>query len=432
MKLELVETVFSLMTLVPIIVVFMASSGASPLAAVSLPCMTALTSFIYFYLMPVIALAAGDNGFFGIYITTLDWTHAAAALYVMGAAAAFFVHRRVLSVNPAAQRPTEGDMALPIFLGIWVLAIGGVVFQAATGRLNLFGAQDYNSVDPEGVARFAFVDQAYNMMVPLALVALLRDRFSLRSTLLLLVVLAVFLQAGFRFRIMILLAGVATSYALTHGLRFGFTKTALGTVVALIIVNVIGTIRQYGLGVNLSNLNTANFDSMMSSFGGEFGTVYVLNYTAENPLPAMVTFEPWIVGFARLVPSFLWPDKPTGEYLHYFIAGTTVGNADKAGVAAPQHVEMLLQFGWVGLPVLAFLYFSLAGFMVSRLLRLGREARIAGCALVPAYFGYYMQTRGYFFQIFADGIFIFMPLFLVHLWDKRPAKTASRLLHRKS
>ena len=49
----------------------------------------------------------------------------------------------------------------------------------------------------------------------------------------------------------------------------------------------------------------------MSSFSGEAGIVYTLGYIADHPLPNLVMFEPWTVGFARLIPSFIWTDKPT-------------------------------------------------------------------------------------------------------------------------
>ena len=41
---------------------------------------------------------------------------------------------------------------------------------------------------------------------------------------------------------------------------------------------------------------------------------------------------------------------------------------------------------------------------------------VAGCSLAPVFFGFYMQTSGYFFQILSDGLFIFGPIFLVHVF----------------
>ncbi|MEQ1697188.1 MAG: hypothetical protein ABL901_15245 [Hyphomicrobiaceae bacterium] len=414
MKFDLMESTFSLFTLVPLIFIFSASAKSSPYGSVSLPCITMLTSFIYFYLMPVLTLAAGDDGFFGMYILTLEKTHFVVALYVIGAGVAFLANWRVLSVDPSLRRDQDREIPNLILGMFWSVAVLGIVVQMATGRLNLTGAEDYQQISAEGISQFAFLAQTYNFMVPLTLVALIRERFSTRSLLFLMVVLVIFLQAGFRFRIMIMLAAIVTAYALMHRKRIGLLVTLGGVVIALALVNVIGAIRRYGSGVDLDNLNNIKSDSLFSSFGGELGIVYVLNYTAENPLPELVTFDPWLVGVARLIPSFIWSDKPSADYLRNFIAGTTIVNADKAGIAAPQHVEMLYQFGWFGLPILAFLYFGLACLIVGRLLNTTRETRIAGCALAPAFFGYYMQTRGYFFQVFSDGLFMFGPLFLLN------------------
>jgi hypothetical protein len=414
-----VNTTIGIVTLLPMIAIFLMGERLSPLGAMSLPCLTMLTSFIYFYLMPVVALAGGDNGFFGMYVTDLFWTHIAVLLYAVGAGAAFVANQRKLNFNPANFYPWDRDLNRRIYLGLWGLAALGVLTQSALGKLNLFGVENYE-VATENITQFAFVTQAYNMMLPLALIFFLRNNFKLSSLLVFVFVMAVFLQAGFRFRIMILLAATVTAFALTRSIKLRTIYAIAGIIVALVLVNVIGAVRRYGQGIDLSNLSSKNLD-VMSDFGGEFGTVYVLNYIADNPLPSPVTIEPWVVAFARLVPSFLWPEKPTADYTQYFISGATVGSADMAGIAAPQHVEMLLQFGWFGMVPLAFLYFSIAALLVYNLSCLGREARIAGCSMVPSYFGFYMQSRGYFFQIFADALFTFGPLFVMHIATRLPA-----------
>jgi len=63
---------------------------------------------------------------------------------------------------------------------------------------------------------------------------------------------------------------------------------------------------------------------------------------------------------------------------------------------------------------MAFCYFWIAGWLIRRVAFTGREVRLAGCTLIPFYFGYYMQTRGYFFQAFADGLFILGPMFILN------------------
>lgn len=436
MELNLVNIPIGLLTLVPLVLIFFGCARRLPLGALSLPCMMVLTSFIYFYLMPVFARAAGDTGFFGMYLDSLGWAHFAVLLYVLGALVAFLVHWRVLSVHPGAPRRNERQIAKPVFYALWGVVAAGVAFQILSGKLNLTGAGNYQFAT-DRIREFAFVTQAYNMMVPLTLILLIRNNFKLWSLVFAAVVVVVFLQIGFRFRVMIFLTAAVVSFAIARNIKIRVAYALGGAVVALYLANLIGSLRRYGRGLDLSQVDQVAQIGPFTSFGGEIGIVYVLAYTAENPLPNLAMFEPWLVGVARLVPSFLWPDKPTAGYMRHFIAGAQT-NAEGAGVAASQHVEMLLQFGWISLPILAFFYFTIATSLIGRLHRLGREARIAGCAIVPAFFGFYMQTRGYFFQIFADSLFFFgplflvhMPLFLVHIWERRSRRALSARLPRQ-
>jgi hypothetical protein len=199
-------------------------------------------------------------------------------------------------------------------------------------------------------------------------------------------------------------------------------------VVGLLLVIVIGAVRQYGQGIDLSGLTSERFESAAGGFAGEFGIVYVFDYIAANVLPPPNWVEPWVVAVARLVPGFLWPDKPVAEYMTRFISGATLPYADKAGLAAPQHVEILLQFGWWGLLPMAFGYFWIAGWLVRRVAFTSREVRLAGCTLIPLFFGYYMQTRGYFFQIFSGALFTLGPLFILSGRSRQPPakQTGSR------
>ena len=206
------------------------------------------------------------------------------------------------------------------------------------------------------------------------------------------------------------LAAAVGSYASLHGMKIGMIRGVLGCMIGLLLVNLMGAIRRYGEGIDLSRLSWENLDVMTSSFGGEFGVVYVLDYMATNPLPPPVPLDPWLVGIARLVPSFIWPEKPVAGYMTHVIDGATMAGADKAGIAAPQHVEMMLQAGWWGLLPLAFLYYWLACRLLRVAARSSFEVRLATYMLIPTFFGFYMQTRGYFFQVFVDFLFTLMPL----------------------
>jgi hypothetical protein len=411
MDLSPIDTSIGLLGLFPIVAIFAISAVWSPLGAVSLPCLTMLTSFTYFYLMPVVALAGGDEGFFGMYISDLLWMHFAVLLYNLGAIGAFFAHGRVLNANPEPAYPSDRPVNGKAYFVLWGLAIAGVAAQVAMGRLNIASDEAYQMADD--ATSFALLTQAYNLMVPLTLILLIRERFSLLSLAALALVLGVFLQTGFRFRILMLLTGAAGAFALQRGFKVGVLRGAIGFALGLLLVNAIATVRRYGQGIDLSGFTSERLHSMTGSFGGEFSVVYAFDYTAGSPLPPPNWIEPWVVGVIRLVPSFLWPDKPVAEYLTRLSAGAAVPGADKAGIAPPQHVEILFQFGWWGLLPMAFCYFWIAGWLVRRVAFTGRDLRLAGCTLIPFFFGYYMQTRGYFFQVLADGVFILGPLFVL-------------------
>ena len=184
------------------------------------------------------------------------------------------------------------------------------------------------------------------------------------------------------------------------------------------MVNAIGVTRTYGAGLELRNIEGLTLIDLLFSFRGEIGSLFVLLHIAETPPPELVYFAPWTVAAARLIPTFLWPNKPYPEYLLSYSAGFPDSNATQSGVVGPHQAELLLQFGWYGLPLLAFINFIIACHTIHRLQLLGREARIADCAVVPAFFGFYMQQRGYFFQLLCEYLFTFGPLFLLHVGDR--------------
>ncbi len=282
------------------------------------------------------------------------------------------------------------------------------------GRINLTANENFQVEEGN---EFLFFNEAFNMLIPLSLMLLIRNNFGWRSLAVLLFVIFVFLQAGFRFRVILILAGAVTAFAVQRRIRLRISYMLAGGTVAVTLSNLLGMVRRYGQGIDYNSLGEASVEHV-SSFSGEAGIVYTLGYIADHRLPDFVMFEPWTVGFARLIPSFIWQDKPMLSYGRYLL-DITETNSFGAGVAVPQHVEMLFQFGWFGLPLLAFIYFYIIAYLIHRLNLLGYEARVAGCSLVPVFFGFYMQSRGYFFQILSDGLFVFGPMFLVHVFEKQ-------------
>jgi hypothetical protein len=413
---ELMLTPSGLLTLAMLVGMFLYFSETLTLGAVSLPCITALTSGIYFYIMPSLSMAGGNYEFFGMFLTSLEWPHFAVLLYMTGVAAACYVFRRYLFADPSVPQGRERQLNLVVLLLLWAVALSGAATLVALGKVNMFADETFSFSESRNLL---FLNMSFSMMLPLTLMVLVRDDFGPRSLALLAVILLVLVQTGFRFRIMILLCAVVSAYALARRIKMRALYVVPGTILALVFVNAFGMSRKYGNGITLSNIQGMSWEEILVGFGGEVGPVYTFASFASNPLPDLIYFDPWIIGIARMVPSDIWPDKPSADYLLKINAAFTVSGIENAGVAATQHLEMLAQFGWFGVPFLSYIYFAIAIWLIGQLNKLGRETRIAGSAIIPAFFGFFMQQRGYFFMTFSEGLFMLGPLFLVHWGEKR-------------
>lgn len=409
---ELVATPTAVFTFGVMAALCVAFTRYLPLGILSLPSMTLLTSIVYYYVMPGLAFSGSNAGFLGVYIDSMEWIHWAVLLYALGVTAACFLGRRRLRENPAAPRPYERPLNSTAFWILVAVAAVGLVTLALTNRLNLMASEDFTINEASG--EFAFLQLTLSMLLPLTIIYAVRENFGPRALLVIAVVAFVFLVSGFRFRIAILMIAVAASYCLTRGLKIGAATGAIGITVALMVFNAIGHARRYGVGLDFSNLDGIQWSELLSSFGGEVGPIFALFGVIQYPPSELILADPWIVAIARLVPSFIWPDKPYPDYLFYYSIAFDDITRRSAGIAGPQQAEMLLQFGWPGLLFLPFIYFLIVIYISTRISRLGREARIAGAALLPGICGFYMQQRGYFFQNLCEILFIIGPLFLVN------------------
>lgn len=410
---DLLSATASLATLTFLLLVFAISVRSAPNGVLSLPAITMLTALMYFFLMPLLGITGDDTGFFGWFLDDLGPMHLVVLMYLAGATAAFIANRRLLLRNPAVRLPDDGPFQGMTFVVLWALAVAAVALLFAVGFVS-FDQEDVYRFRSDVPSGYLFLNQGYNLAVPLTLVTLLRDRFKWKSLVVLFVVVVFFLQAGSRFRILILLVAAASAYAITHRHRIGVLTGSIGAILATVLLNIIGAVRTYGRGLDLSNIENTDLTSLSLAFRGELGVVYAFSNATNNPLPPPLYFEPWLIALSRLVPTALWPDKPTATTFSYVVASAHDENVKFAGVMPPQQMEMLFQFGRVGVPLLAFLYFALAAVILRSVWKRGAEARVAAFSLIPIFFGYYMQSRGYFSQIFTDALFMFGPLFLLH------------------
>lgn len=408
---ELIFTLTSVMSLAFILLVLCRLCARSPLGPLSLPGVLLITTFGYFYLIPTVLYEREETTFFGWNLSSLELIHLAATLYVAGAAAALYSFPTVWRANPAIRKLHEPNMVSRNFWVLLSLAVLGVAVQVISGRLNLL--YDIERVYFEDTS-FAFLNLAFTLLITLTIVTLVRYDFNGRSILMLCAVFFVFLTVGLRFRMVILTFGAFSAFLLVRRRRIGWITVSLGIPVGLAVLNAIGLSRSYFSGLEISTLEGLSFVDLIVLFSGEAGPVFTLDQILNGHTTNFIFFDPWWIAITRLVPSFLWADKPYPEYLRIYASGYPDTRAEFAGISAPQHAEIFLQFGWPGLVVLSFVYFWIAGYTLRRLRRLGFEGRIAGYAVAPTFFGFYMVQRGYFSQLLVEYLFTFFPLFILY------------------
>lgn len=412
---SLVFSDFGIVTLVFLIGAYFASAHVFTLGAMSLPSMLLMTSFIYFFVMPALAFEGGRAEFLGLPIYSLEWPHLAVGLYTLGAIAACYLSRRRLISEPAQARPNDRPLNVRMLLFLAAFTVLAIFALLALGRLNPTG--DENVQASEMADKLRFLNLFLTMIVPLVLVFLIRDNFGLTSLVIMAVACLVLTLSGFRYRLVFIAFAATAAYLMVRQIRVRMAFVLGASFLGLLGVNFFSKTRQRGEGLNFNRAEGMTSTDILQSFGGEVGPLFSFSNVANHPIHDFYYLEPWTVAIARLVPTFIWADKPRPDYLYIALEGFP-DDAKNAGVAIPQHVEILLQFGWIGLPIIAFLYFWFAAYILDRLSRLGREARIAGFALVPVFFGFYMPTRGYFFQALTDGLFTFGPLFLLYAFSR--------------
>lgn len=404
---------------------FLRSAAAAPEGCLCLSCVLLVTTAFYFIYLPMTALLTGANYFMGLSIGSPIFLLVVVWLYLFGALLGFDLATKIGSVTTQFCTGFPPRSFHRVEFVFWGCATLGCLLLVNVGALQ-FTESDLPQGGGGSEFKFLFVLQSLNLLIPLTLILSIRRRFDRLSLFVISVVLFLFLTAGFRFRLLILLFSLATAFVLINGWKPRLSIVAPLGFLFLISMNVIGQIRTYGSGVSFEGFNATDLLNTSGSFGGETGVILATAYIAENVPQKLYYFDPWIVAVARLIPSVVWPEKPTPDYLYYILSGTDTIHADSAGIAFSQPAEILLQFGYVGLAVVAAMYFAIAAKISSTGTKWAGVYGLALSSLCPAFFGYYMISRGYFFQILADGLFIIGPALLLGRLVQIPTLTLTR------
>jgi hypothetical protein len=304
---------------------------------------------------------------------------------------------------------TARAKTVPYYHLLWIIALTVTMFILVRG----IGTDDSGAILAKGaVSDMKFLLGAYDLMIPLTIITALRRGFDKASIIIAVAVVFILTVLGSRYRVLLLMGGLLNSYYLFAGSKPRIITLGAISIILLMCMNFIHLIRTYGLGFHFDRLSDVGLGDIMFQVGGEASAVFIADRAAKTD-SELIFFDPWIIGLSRLIPSALWPDKPVPDYLARVISYFDFPGVESMGLAPPQLVEVYWQFGWVGIPLIGFAWAYLARSILTRFNRESAEINITAMALVPWFFGYYLQSRGYFSQVLNDFLFIIAPLYLL-------------------
>ncbi len=242
----------------------------------------------------------------------------------------------------------------------------------------------------------------------------------------LILVLCLFLNNGFRYKILFLTFSIFLFILLIKKLNAG-VKILIGfsSFLLFFILNpIIELTRSYGSGLNLEKLSNFNFSYMFNSFFiSSDSSVFLATSGLMSVVPSKVSFVYFYPIYKLLIhpiPSNLIADKNPGDYLKNTMNVVFGSNAQAYGAAIHNYGEYYLMFGWIGIILGSFIF----GFILKKLwiwILIHKDEEIA----IPIYllnvsFIYMIISRGYLSQQLQIYSFSILPIVLVYfIFSKR-------------
>ena len=229
----------------------------------------------------------------------------------------------------------------------------------------------------------------------------------------------IFINMGFRYRLVLLGGGMAFGYYIMRRTRPNMAVVVVVGLVSLAAMGEIGNMRRYGAGLDLNSRSGSWVTSFISAFGetGIFLTSgAVLKLVPDNR--PYVGFEPIIQSLILPIPSALYAAKDTNSYARETIIAI-YGEGYYDGAAFMSFAESYLAFGWLGL----VLYHLLVGIACARLWRwtVHRTENIFAvlvyASAIP--YLYVVFSRGYMPQVVMLFCFTVLPAIVLYRAARR-------------
>jgi oligosaccharide repeat unit polymerase len=380
--------------------------------------------FLYLVYAPGSNLLAGEQYFFGKLITPLvprgSWY---ASLGIVGLWIGYYLSKLGVSASRVLPRPPssrDGASTHAVIIAALTLLLFGIYLRASSlSWLQLISLGQVQQTEDWAVGAVrnqgAFRNYLYSTIDWLTVAYMLFLAFSRSGRRWLLpcfvCLLLIYTTIGFRYRILILAMAPAVYFCLKHRRRPGIAAMAVGTLICIAAIGIIGDLRnsfRSGAQVQLSDVSARSA-----------GTSFAASLDIYQPYLAIIDGFPdrheflWGSSFAYLlvhpIPRSLWPEKPEAPIVG--ITRLTLGDAAvQSGVAYPNIGEFYANFGVAGIVIGMWLFGIVMRCSYEYMKRYSDNdwARVAYAITLP--FLVQVVSRGYFVQIAQEAAFLFAPL----------------------
>ncbi|MDP2631816.1 MAG: hypothetical protein Q8P30_03570 [Candidatus Uhrbacteria bacterium] len=242
-----------------------------------------------------------------------------------------------------------------------------------------------------------------------------RDRSKVLNAIIFSFIILVFIFAGFRYRIGILIFTEVLVF-LKNDLRIVRSMISTAWVILIIVVlSAFGQVRNYG-SFSITDLSKLDFDlkRLIAASGEQTVSVATIAILDKVENIKTIGFEPIIVLATHFIPLAIYPNKPRASYLGKYLE-VTDGLKD-TGTAMHDVAQAVLMFGSLGLPFSAFLLGSLMGFLLQATLRLSPNLYFSAATVVL--FSVFIPTRGYLAQQVTWALTFLLPVALFNFTSR--------------
>lgn len=232
------------------------------------------------------------------------------------------------------------------------------------------------------------------------------------------IAVVIYVTLGFRYRLVLMTAGLTFIYYLHHRKRPNLIFLSLVATMFVVVMGVIGATRNYGQGLDLSRNTQSLGESFLSGFGEAsiFGTSGAVLHHVPKDRP-LVWADPIKQTLLMPVPSRFFPGKATNTYMLETLI-TIYGPDAYQGAAFMFFAEVYQMFWWPGI-IVAHVALGWVCRWLWQWYRLrGGDplALIVYAAAIP--FLYVLYSRGYLPQIVMIFFFSVAPAIALYRWPK--------------